>query len=196
MKAAESCIPEKAVVVGASAGAIDALMTILPQLPGDFPMPVIIVVHLPADKRSLLPGVFSGRCAMAVKEAEDKEVLENGVIYFAPPDYHLLVEPDFSLSLSSEEPVLFSRPSIDVLFDSAAAAFGSEVTGVILTGANPDGAAGLTMIGKSGGRCLIQTPLDAEAPEMPRAAALACPEAQVMSLQKIATTLRNESEPI
>ena len=122
----------RAVVVGASAGAIDALQAILPALPADFPAPVLVVVHVPPDRRSLIAQVLQPHCALALREAEDKEIAAPGTVYFAPPDYHLLVERDGLLSLSSEEPVLFSRPSIDVLFESAADAYGPDLIGVVL----------------------------------------------------------------
>ena len=107
---------------------------------------VVVVVHLPPDKESLLAGLFAPRCVLAVKEAEDKEPLLPATIYFAPPNYHLLIESDLRLSLSSDEAVRYSRPSIDVLFESAADACGDALTGVILTGSNCDGAIGLRAV--------------------------------------------------
>jgi two-component system chemotaxis response regulator CheB len=133
----------QAVVIGASAGAIEALSTLLPALPSGYRLPVLIVVHVPPDRKSLLPDLFRDKCAIKVVEADDKEPVQNGVIYFAPPDYHLLVETGKTLSLSSDEPVLFSRPSVDVLFESAADAYGAALTAVILSGASQDGAKGL-----------------------------------------------------
>ena len=130
----------RAIAIGASAGALDALSIILPTLPPEFPIPVLVVVHLPADKESLLASLLNAKCQIEVREATDKEPIKCGTIYFAPPDYHLLVEAEQSLSLSADEPVNFSRPSIDVLFESAADAYGSHLVGVILTGANNDGA--------------------------------------------------------
>jgi two-component system chemotaxis response regulator CheB len=102
----------EAVVIGASAGALDALSVILPALPAGFRLPVIVVVHIPSDKRSALAKLFEAKCRIPVQEAEDKEPINGGTIYFAPPDYHLLVETDKRLSLSNDEPILFSRPSI------------------------------------------------------------------------------------
>ena len=112
--------PETAVVIGASAGAVEALSALLPSLPAQYPLPIIIVVHIPPDKKSALVDLFRIRCAMQVREAEDKEPISAATIYFAPPDYHLLIEMDKTLSLSSDEPVLFSRPYIDVLSRSDA----------------------------------------------------------------------------
>lgn len=184
-----------AIVIGASAGAIEALLQILPGLPHDFPLPVLVVVHVPPTGKRLLSELFSSRCQMTVKDAEDKEIIQPGTIYFAPAGYHLLVEQDFSLSLSSDEPVLYSRPSIDVLFESAADAYGDSLTGVILTGANSDGARGLAAVHAGGGETLVQTPHTAEGRAMPQAALRACPDAVVISLEQIAATLRLKSLP-
>ncbi len=181
---------ERAVAIGASAGAFDALSAILPELPEDFALPVFVVVHVPPRKPSLLAELFGRSCRLPAKEAEDKEPVRGGTIYFAPPDYHLLVEPDFHLSLSSEEPVLHSRPSLDVLFETAARAYGTGLVGVILTGANADGARGLAAVAACGGTALVQTPGSAEAPEMPRAALAASPGATPLQLHEIAAHLQ------
>lgn len=185
-----------AVVIGASVGAIEALTAILPRLPGDYPLAVLVVVHVPADRRSLLAEIYSARCALPVKEAEDKETIVPGTIYFAPPDYHLLVEPDFTLSLSNEEPVLYSRPAIDVLFESAADAYGDALAGVILTGANSDGAKGLRAVCNAGGLAFVQDPSTAEGTAMPTSALALCPEAVALSLEKIAEGLRVLTKPL
>lgn len=179
----------RAVVMGASAGAVEALSTILPSLPPQFPWPVIIVVHLPPDKTSIMAKLLQMKCRVVVREVEDKEPLAGGTVYFAPPDYHVLVEHDDRLSLSSEEPVYFSRPSIDVLFESAADAYGPGLVGVILTGANCDGAHGLRAICDAGGLAVVQRPEQAYAAAMPQAAIEACPEARVLSLPEIAAFL-------
>jgi len=179
----------KAVVIGASAGALDALSSILPALPTTFRLPVIVVVHVPPDKKSALVDVFRQKCRMNVQEAEDKEPIKGSTVYFAPPDYHLLVEKDNSLSLSSDEQVLFSRPSINVLFESAADAYGSALVGIVLTGANQDGADGLKMIAELGGTALVQRPWDALASAMPEAALARCPTARAMSLDEISAYL-------
>lgn len=178
------------VVIGASAGALQALSAILPELPADFPVPVLVVVHIPADRHNRIAALFQVKCAMTVREAEDKDAAEPGVIHFAPPGYHLLVEADGMLSLSTDEEVLYSRPSIDVLFESAADAYGADVIGVILTGANPDGAAGLKAIADAGGMALVENPAAAYAPAMPQAALAACPAARVLPLGEIAAFLR------
>ncbi len=134
--------------------------------------------------------LFRSRCNMEVREAEDKEPVQEGTVYFAPPDYHLLVELDRRLSLSSEEPVQFCRPAIDVLFESAAEAYGPELVGVVLTGANADGAKGLRAICEAGGVAVVQRPSSALSPTMPEAALAACPTARVLGLSEIAVFLQ------
>jgi two-component system chemotaxis response regulator CheB len=176
----------EAIVIGASAGAVEALSVILPSLPHNYGLPVIVVVHVPPDKRSALAELFSSKCKIPVREAEDKEPICSGTVYFAPPDYHLLVEVDKSLCLSSDEPVLYSRPSIDVLFESAADAYGPSLVAIVLTGANHDAAKGARAVVEAGGTAIVQNPNDAYAPAMPAAALALCPEAKVMSLDAIA----------
>lgn len=182
---------DSAIVIGASAGAVEALSILLPHLPAKMAAAVFIVVHLPPDRKSILAELFQERCAVTIKEAEDKEPIERGTVYFAPPDYHLLVETNHSLSLSSEEPILFSRPSIDVLFESAADVYGENLTAIILTGANPDGAAGVKAVSEAGGKIVIQKPGEAYARAMPEAALKACPDAMVFSLEEIVNYLKS-----
>lgn len=179
----------KAIVIGASAGAVEALLTILPQLPPYYPHPIFIVVHVPPDRRNVMSSLFEARCKIAVKEAEDKEPIETGTVYFAPSDYHLLIEEDFTVALSSDELVHHSRPAIDVLFESAADAYGPGLTGIILTGANQDGAAGLATIARAGGAAIIEDPSAAYAPQMPEFALAACPTARTLSLKQIGAEL-------
>lgn len=181
--------PPEAVVIGASAGAVDALSAVLPALPAGYPLAVAVVVHLPPDKKSQMAGLLAARCRVPVKEAEDKEPFAAGVVYLAPPDYHLLVEPDRRLSLSSEEPVLYSRPSVDVLFETAADAFGPALVAAVLTGASADGARGLAAVAAAGGRGVVQEPETAYAAAMPRAALAACPGAAALRLDRIAELL-------
>lgn len=185
----------EAIVIGASAGAFEALSVLLPGLPADYALPIMIVVHVPPDKKSLLADLFAARCAIPVREAEDKEPIERGTVYFAPPDYHLLVEAEKTLALSSDEPVLFSRPAIDVLFESAADAYGAGLIGVILTGANSDGARGLSAVAEAGGAALVQSPEDAYASAMPLAAIAACADARVLALADIAGFLKKAGTP-
>ena len=183
-----------AVVIGASAGAIQALSEILPALPADFSVPILIVVHIPANSNNILAPLFDRKCRMAVREAEDKEPALGGVIYFAPPGYHLLVEAEGTLALSSDEEVLYSRPSIDVLFETAADAYGPALIGIILTGANSDGAKGLKAIAAAGGTALVQNPNNAYASAMPQAALAECSTARAMSLAEIVSFLVKEFE--
>jgi two-component system chemotaxis response regulator CheB len=180
----------RAIVIGASAGALEALSVILPALPGDFRLPIFIVVHIPPDKRSVLAELFRAKCKIRVSEVEDKEPIRPSTAYFAPPDYHVLVENDHTLALTNEEPVLFSRPSIDVLFESAADIYGPDVVAVLLTGANHDGAKGLLLIAKAGGEVIVQDPETAFAAAMPQAGLDLCPDAAVLSLQGINDYLR------
>ena len=175
----------KAVAIGASAGAVQALLHILPALPAAFPLPVLIVVHVPPDRANALVPLFQSKCEVIVKEAEDKERVAPGVVYFAPSDYHLLVEADGALSLSLDEPVNLSRPSIDVLLESAADAFGEGLIGVVLTGANDDGAAGLKAVSEAGGVAIVEDPQAAFVATMPQAALRAAPAARVMSLDAL-----------
>jgi len=185
-----SGLAPEAIVIGASAGALEALSSLLPGLPADYRLPILVVVHLPPDTTSVLAELLRVRCAIRVREAEDKEPIEPGVAYFAPPDYHLLVEQDKRLSLSDDEPVLFSRPSIDVLFESAADAYGGGLIGVVLTGANSDGANGLKAVVDAGGVAVVQNPGSAYAAAMPEAAIAACPNARVLPVNEIAAYLR------
>ena len=180
----------EAVVIGGPAGAIEALSANLPNLPSHFRLPVIVVVHIPPNRQSVLAELFRAKCRLAVVEAEDKEPIKAGTVYFAPPDYHLLVETKDTLALSREEPELFSRPSIDALFESAADVYGEGLIAIVLTGANQDGSRGLLAIIQSGGVALVQDPAEAFAASMPRAAIADCPDAKIMSLQAITTYLK------
>ena len=183
-------VSAQAVVIGASAGALEALSVILPALPAAFALPIFVVVHVPPDKDSLLAELFQAKCRIKACEAEDKEPVNGGTAYFAPADYHLLVEPDKTLSLSNDEPVLYSRPSVDVLFESAADAYGPGLIGIVLTGANHDGARGLGAIVQAGGSAIVQSPQGAYAAAKPEAAIAECPTARVMSLQEISLYLQ------
>ena len=158
------------VAVGGSAGSFALLLAMLPRLPGDFPWPVLAVVHLHPRQKGGFVDLLDQRCSLRVKEAEDKEAIAPGHVYFAPPDYHLLLEPGLTLALSADDKVRFSRPSIDVLFESAALACRSRLVGVLLSGAGDDGARGLCSIWERGGLTVVQNPARAEHPAMPLAA--------------------------
>lgn len=160
----------EAVIIGASAGGVDALLKLLSALPDRFRLPVITVLHLPEGRESQLAGIFRQRSSLAVREPADKEKICPATLYFAPPGYHLSVEMDKTFSLSCEAPVHFSRPSIDVLMESAADAYGNSLAGILLTGANYDGAAGLAKIRGRGGFTIVQDPAEAQVATMPEAA--------------------------
>ncbi|EPJ76670.1 MULTISPECIES: chemotaxis protein CheB [Pseudomonas] len=159
-----------AIVVGASAGGVEALLKIFSAIKPGFRLPILTVLHVPEERRSQLAQVFQARLPIPVKEADDKESIVPGTLYFAPPGYHLSVEADLSLSLSQEDRVFYSRPSIDILFSSAGDAFGARLAGILLTGANPDGAASLAYIKQGGGMTVVQDPNQAQARTMPEAA--------------------------
>jgi two-component system chemotaxis response regulator CheB len=148
----------EAVVIGASAGGIQALARVLPALPAHCPVAVFVVIHLPRDRPSLLAEVFARKCALTVREAQDKEPVLPGVVYFAPANYHLLVERGPSIALSTDGLVHHSRPSIDVMFESAADVYRGRLLGIILSGANEDGAAGLAAVQDAGGITVVQEP--------------------------------------
>jgi two-component system, chemotaxis family, protein-glutamate methylesterase/glutaminase len=177
------------VVIGTSAGGVDALSLLLPALPADGRAAVFVVIHLPRERPSLLVDIFGGKCAAPVREAQDKEPVEPGTVYFAPPDYHLLVDEGPRTALSADELVNFSRPSVDVLFESAADAYGPRLLGIVLTGASHDGAAGLAAVARAGGRAVVQRPGTAQVPIMAEAALSRTPSAAVLSLAEIADLL-------
>ena len=177
------------VAIGASWGGLLAIETVLGSLPADFGAAVVIAQHRQDDGRDgALEHLLDARCAMTVCEAEDKQELSPGDVVVAPAGYHLLVEPG-ALSLSVDEPLHFSRPSIDVLLGSAADAYGDRAAGVVLTGANADGAVGLARIAARGGTTIVQNPETAERREMPEAALWSTPEARVLELAEIGPAL-------
>lgn len=173
------------IVVGGSAGAVEILGLMALHLTPRLIPAVAIVVHMAQDARAMLHELLSGVGRPQMKLAEDKEPIVPGTVYFAVPGYHLLVEAERTFALSVDEPVHFSRPSIDVLFESAAEAYGERVAGIILSGANADGAAGLRAIGSAGGGALVQSPESAAAPTMPEAALSACPGARALDIQSL-----------
>jgi two-component system chemotaxis response regulator CheB len=176
------------VAIGASWGGLAAIERVLRDLPSRFPVPVVIAQHRGRGSDAGLAGLLGAHCTLDVSEAEDKQALLPGSVLLAPPDYHLLVEPG-AVALSVDEPVHFSRPSIDVLLASAAHAYGGGAVGVVLTGANDDGAAGLAQIVARGGAAIVQDPETAERREMPEAALAANPGARVMALGDIGRML-------
>jgi two-component system chemotaxis response regulator CheB len=159
-----------AIVIGTSAGGVEALSRILPQIPAAMKAAILVVIHVPRERPSLLSKLFRAKCQMTVEEAIDKTDIESGHIYFAPPDYHLLVDNGPQIALSVDDLVQYSRPSIDVLFESAADVYGARLLGVLLTGGNEDGAAGLAYIARCGGTTVLQDPAEAVAAAMPEGA--------------------------
>ena len=176
------------VVIGTSYGGLQALSTLLDGLPPDFPGSVVIVQHRSKDSDDTLVNLLQEYSRLPLREAEDKEAIEAGTVYLAPPDYHTLVE-DRAFSLSVDAPVVFSRPSIDVLFETAADAYGPRLVGVVLTGANADGSAGLRRIKRFGGYAIAQDPSTAAGPAMPRAAIAAVDVDAILPIEQIAGRL-------
>ena len=150
---------------------------------------VLVTLHLPREAPSLLPEIFRPRCALRTAEAQDKEPIDAGTVYFAPPDYHLLVDAGPRLALSVDEPVHFSRPSIDVLFESAADHYGPRLVGILLSGANEDGVHGLQTIQAAGGLTIVQEPASASMPTMPQAAIAGLAVDHILPPEGIATLL-------
>lgn len=178
-----------ALAIGGSAGSIEALGVLLPALPARLRAAVFIVLHLPRERPSLLCDIFQPRCALPLREAQDKEPVEPGTVYFAPPDYHLLVDAGPAMALSVDDPVHFSRPSIDVLFESAADAYGPRLIAVLLSGANQDGAQGLSAVQAAGGVTIVQHPSSSPMPAMPEAALALLQPDHVLAPPEIAALL-------
>jgi two-component system, chemotaxis family, protein-glutamate methylesterase/glutaminase len=176
------------VAVGTSLGGFRALQTLLGGLPKDFPLPVAIVQHRSHEESEILAPMLSTNTVLPVIEVEDKEEIQAGHVYLCPPNYHLLVE-DGHFALSTDAPVMYARPSIDVLFESAAESMGEGVVGVLMTGMSRDGAAGLTRIKECGGIAIVQDPESAEGQMMPRAAISSVAVDRVLPLQEIAPFL-------
>ncbi len=181
-------MPYSIVTVGTSWGGLSAMIKLLGGLPEEFPIPIVVVQHRSKDSDKLLAQLLQDATALTVCEIEDKDALSAGTVHVAPANYHTLIEPGY-LSLTTDEPVRFSRPSIDVTFSSAADTYRSATIGVILTGANEDGSRGLAHIVKRGGRGLVQDPKTAEIPIMPDAAIKAVPSAEVIPLNDLAPRL-------
>ncbi len=189
----QSCTEEsnsnyEIVVIGASAGGLEALKLILAAFSGDFELPIVIVQHRTADSEQRLTSLLRKWCPLRVCALEDKDPIQPGHVYLAPPAYHLLIGRG-EFSLSTEAPVLHARPSIDVLFETAAEAYGPGVIGVLLTGASADGARGLARIKQLGGAALVQDPETAKAPTMPRAALSITEVDRVLELAEITSCI-------
>lgn len=179
------------VVIGASWGGLGAVSTILAKVPWRIGTSIVLCQHQYPHAISTLSQVLRGRVKMKVMEVEDKLPLEPGVLYVCPPNYHTLIERDHSFTLSIDPPVMFCRPAVDVLFESAAEAYGERLAGIVLTGANEDGAAGLLHVARCGGMPIVQAPKTAEVPTMPEAALKQVPWAHVMTLGEIGEFLES-----
>lgn len=176
------------VVVGTSWGGLSALRELIAGLPAAFALPLVVVQHRHKQSDHLLTSLLQDRTALCVAEVEDKAPIAPGSIYVAPADYHLLIEAGY-FSLSTDDPVRFSRPSIDVTFQSAADTYENRAVGVVLTGANADGADGLKRIFDRGGLAFVQLPATAESPAMPAAALARVPRARALTIEEIARAL-------
>jgi len=181
-------MPYSVVAIGTSWGGLTALTTLLGGLPADFSIPVVVVQHRSNDSERLLGQLLQDATDLRVCEIEDKDELTPGTVHLAPANYHVLIDQGY-VSLTLEEPVRFSRPSIDVMLTSAADTYGTAAIGVVLTGANEDGARGLAQIMKRGGLGLVQDPKTAEVPIMPAAAIRAVPTAEVLPLDRLVSRL-------
>ncbi len=179
-----------AVAIGVSSGGVRALKLLLGALPADYPLPVLVVQHISPDAGNGMARLLDDHCAIRVKEADEQEEILPATVYLAPPNYHLLVERDRRVGLSADPPVSFARPSVDVLFESASEVYGAGLVGLVLTGANWDGAQGARVIKKRGGRVVVQDPNDAETPQMPAAALAAVKADHVLPLSAMAELLQ------
>ncbi|HYR43912.1 MAG TPA: chemotaxis protein CheB, partial [Terriglobia bacterium] len=174
----------KLIVIGTSLGGFHALKIVLADLPRDFPLPVVVVQHRSSEESELFAPLLRQHVQMSVVEVEDKLEIKEGQIFVGPSNYHILID-DVHLALSTDEPVLRARPSIDVLFESAAESFGEGVLGVLLTGMSQDGVAGLKRIQECGGFTLVQDPATAEGRIMPEAAIESAVAERILPLEKI-----------
>jgi two-component system chemotaxis response regulator CheB len=179
----------EAIVIGTSAGGLKALQELLAPLPGNFALPILIVQHRPPTANDFLTFSLNEACHLTVKEAEEKEPIKPGFVYIAPADYHLLVEPGKTVALSIDPKVCYSRPSIDLLFETASEVYRSRLIGIILTGANHDGTAGLKKIKEKRGLTIAQNPATADSDLMPLSAIRENTVDKIFSLSEISSFL-------
>ena len=179
----------KAIVIGSSAGGLAALKELLSPLKKSFKIPIIIVQHISPQSDNYITTYLDNLCELNVKEADQRELIKDGHVYFATPNFHLLVEENYTFALSTEDRVNYARPSIDVLFETASFAYGEKLIGIILTGANHDGAKGLRTIKERGGLTIVQDPKEAEVDSMPLNAIKNSKVDQVLKLKDIADFL-------
>lgn len=175
----------KVLLIGGSAGSSALIFNLIEQLPADFPLPVIVVIHRSRKFKSEIEVVLDSKSALRVCLAEDKAKLQKGNVYFAPPDYHLLLEPDETFTLDFSEPVLYSRPSIDATFLSVSDVFKDKVIALILSGASADGSEGLCYIRARNGLAIVQDPDRAEVKVMPESAISLCKDALILTDESI-----------
>ncbi|WP_316843384.1 chemotaxis protein CheB [Pedobacter psychrodurus] len=180
-----------ALIIGGSAGSLDVLLEIFPALRNDIRFPIVLVVHRKASNESLLTDLLQSRTKLQVNEAEEKEFLTPGKVFIAPADYHLLVEEDGSISLDYSEKVNYSRPSIDVTFQSAAEVFKEKLVCILLSGSNADGVEGLKIVNNLGGRVVIQNPNTAIMPYMPQQAVINVKPHVVLDSRDMADYINN-----
>ena len=190
----------KVVVIGCSAGGFTLVFDIISKLPRNFPLPVIVVIHRSRKHKSSIEEILNSKSKVMVKVAGDKDQLMKGSVYFAPSDYHLLIEPDETLTLDCSEPIMFSRPSIDVTFQSVADVYNDKTIAILLSGANTDGANGMCYIHEKKGFTIVQDPDCAEVRTMPEAAINKCRADLILSnleifsfMETIATTINNKA---
>ena len=176
----------EAIWIGGSAGSLDVLLKVLPQLREDIGFSIVIILHRKPGADILLTDLISSRTNIPVKEIEEKDAVKAGIIYLAPSDYHLLIEKDGTFSLDHSEKVNYSRPSIDVAFESSAEVYKEKLVGLLLSGANADGVAGLKKIKKMGGRVIIQHPDSAIVSYMPAQARLQVKYDALLQIEEIA----------
>lgn len=186
----QSAFKYELIVIGTSAGGLHALTTILSDLPKYYPIPILVVQHRMASTKSLLEDILQTKCNITICKADEKVAIVPGAVYIAPADYHMLVESNGTISLSSDEKVCYSRPSIDVLFESASYAYRDRILGILLTGANEDGAEGIRSIRNHGGSTIVQEPAEASYPLMPQSAIATNCVDLVMPLNEIAQYLK------
>jgi two-component system, chemotaxis family, protein-glutamate methylesterase/glutaminase len=186
----------EAIAIGASAGGLNAFKTILPKLKKGFDLPIFIVQHISPNSDNYITTHLDSICNLRVKEAEEKEIIKNGVVYFAPPNFHMLIEEDKSISFSIDQKVNYARPSIDVMLETAAYAYGKSLIGIILTGANNDGALGLKKIADLGGYTIIQDPKDAEVDTMPQSVLKYIKPNKILILEEIADFLNKVNNSV
>jgi two-component system, chemotaxis family, protein-glutamate methylesterase/glutaminase len=181
---------EYAIIIGSSAGGLQVLSELLMHLPATYPFPIIVIQHRSSEPQFLLEEVLQHKCSIRVKQADEKEKIRSGVVYVAPPGYHLLLEKDLTFSLSADTPVKHSMPSIDVSFESAAMVLKNKLVGIILTGASDDGSEGIRAIRTNGGITIAQRPSEADFPFMPQSAIDTGAVDKVLSIKDITRFLK------